>query len=177
MKALIESFRPRHWIKNLLLFVGLFFSQNILNENLLIKNVISFILFCFVTSAVYMFNDVVDIKRDKAHPVKSKRPLASGRISIGSAISVAILIVCITLPLAFLLDIQFGVVTLGYLILMLLYSCILKNIVILDIIVIALGFIIRPIAGAVAIHVEISSWLLICTTFLALFLAISKRRN
>ena len=177
MKALFESARPRHWIKNVLLFVGLFFSQNILNVTLLIKSVLSFVLFCFVTSAVYIINDIADINRDKAHPVKSKRPLASGRLTIKTAVTSAIILISITLPLSILLDFQFGLVVLGYFVLILLYSFMLKNIVILDVIVIAVGFILRPVAGAIAINVEISSWLLICTTFLALFLAISKRRN
>jgi 4-hydroxybenzoate polyprenyltransferase len=169
--------RPKQWMKNSLLFVGIFFSRNIFNTQLLIKSIFAFILFCLLSGTIYLINDITDIERDTHHPVKKKRPIASGRLSSRAGILVSAGLCCSVIPLTFFLDFQFGLVAICYLGLNVLYSLVLKHIVILDVIVVTIGFILRAIAGAVVVGVEISSWLLICTTFLALFLVLSKRRN
>jgi len=177
VNTIIESMRPKQWMKNSLLFVGIFFSKNIFNTQLLIKSIFAFILFCLLSGTIYLINDITDIERDKHHPVKKKRPLASGRLSSQAAVLVSVVLCCSVIPLTFFLDFQFGLVAICYLGLNILYSLVLKHIVILDVIVVTIGFILRAVAGAVVVNVEISSWLLICTTFLALFLVLSKRRN
>jgi len=177
IRALIETMRPRQWTKNLLLFVGLIFSQNLFHFDLLLKTLVAFALFCLLSGAVYLINDLADIESDRSHPLKSRRPLPSGRLKVPVAIAAAVGFTCVGFPLSFLLDFQFGLVATGYFLLILAYSFGLKHVVILDVVVVALGFILRAVAGAVVIHVPISSWLLICTTFLALFLAMSKRRH
>lgn len=177
IRALIETMRPRQWTKNLLLFVGLIFSQNLFHFDLLLKTLVAFALFCLLSGAVYLINDLADIESDRSHPLKSRRPLPSGRLKVPVAIAAAVGFTCVGFPLSFLLDFQFGLVATGYFLLILAYSFGLKHVVILDVVVVALGFILRAVAGAVVIHVPISSWLLICTTFLALSLAMSKRRH
>ena len=177
LKALIESMRPKQWTKNLLLFVGIIFSKNVLQIHLLLNTVIAFGLFCFISGAIYLINDLADIESDKSHPLKSKRPLASGRLPVKVATIVMTIIIAVTIPLSFILNFQFGLVALAYFLLILAYSLLVKHIVILDVMAVTLGIVLRAVAGAVVIHVSISSWLLICTTFLALFLTLSKRRH
>lgn len=169
--------RPKQWSKNLLLFAGIVFSQNFFHIHLLLKTLAAFLLFCFISGAIYLINDLADIEADKAHPLKSKRPLASGRLPVKAAVIVFAIIITITIPLSFILDLQFGLLVLAYFLLILAYSLVLKHVVILDVMIVTIGILLRAIAGAVVIHVMISSWLLICTTFLALFLTLSKRRH
>ncbi len=174
---LIESLRPKQWSKNLLLFAGLFFSRNVFHLSLVLRVVFGFVLFCLISGGVYLFNDLFDLKKDREHPVKSKRPLPSGRLSVSSAIVSSIILIGGGLLLSFYLKIEFGYFALSYVAINIAYSLILKHIVILDVILIAFGFVIRAVSGAVIIGVSISSWLLICTIFLALFLALCKRRH
>jgi 4-hydroxybenzoate polyprenyltransferase len=175
--AIVQSLRIRQWTKNLLVFAGLIFSQNLLETDLLIKAFFGFVLFCLVSSSGYIFNDIGDIEKDRLHPEKCKRPLASGRLSIRVALCVVLLLLAGGLFFSFWVHQGFGWIVLGYISLSLVYTRVLKKIPILDVIVIASGFVLRAIAGAVIIDVSISSWLLLCTIFLALFLALSKRRN
>lgn len=168
--------RPNHWIKNLFIFAPLIFSQNIFNFPLLFKNILAFIIFCLLSGSLYIFNDIKDMEEDKLHPVKSKRPIASGKLKRHAAINSFIIISIVGFALASLLKKYFIIILFIYFILQLFYSFYLKHVVILDIFVIATGFLIRVVAGALAIQVYISSWLLICTGLLALFLAINKRR-
>ena len=177
IKALIQSMRPKQWSKNLLLFVGIVFSQNILQIPLLLKSLAAFGIFCIISGSIYLVNDIADIKNDRVHPLKSKRPLASGRLKVWVAVVAVIILIIMVIPLSSYLDFQFSLVALLYFMMMLAYSIVLKHIVILDVLVVSLGFILRAIAGASVIDVKISSWLLICTTFLALFLTLSKRRH
>jgi len=174
--ALFQSFRMKQWTKNLLLFAGILFSQKILELDLLILAILGFVSFCMLSSAEYLVNDLLDLEKDRAHPVKSLRPLPSGQLSVHTAIVAAILLFGGGLTLAFWLRTSFGYVALIYAVLMLLYSSVLKHIVILDVIILATGFVLRAMAGAVVVDVVISSWLLICTIFLALFLGMCKRR-
>jgi len=173
----IKSMRPQQWVKNLFIFAALIFSQNALNLPLLLKTILAFVAFCVVSGAVYILNDIKDLEEDKLHPVKSKRPIASGRLKKRHAVSSFFLLSLLSLILAFLLNLYFLAAVVIYFIIQVLYSIRLKHVVILDVFIIATGFFIRVIAGGLAIEVNLSSWLLICTILLALFLALSKRRH
>jgi 4-hydroxybenzoate polyprenyltransferase len=174
---LFSSLRPSQWTKNLIIFAGLIFSENLLNPTLFIYSFIAFILFCFISGAVYIINDIIDKEQDRLHPAKSQRPIASGKVKTGEALFFSLIIIVIAVPASFYLEFNFGLIASIYLAVMILYSLGLKRIIILDVMIISLGFVIRAIAGALVIKVTISSWLLICTTFLALFLALGKRRH
>jgi len=173
---IFKSLRPQQWIKNLFIFAPLIFSQNIFNRPLLLKTIEAFVAFCLISSAHYVFNDLRDLEEDRRHPVKSKRPLASGRLRKGPAVVALLAIGAAGLALAAAIDVPFLIIAAGYLVLQTAYSMWLKHVVILDVFVVAAGFLIRVVAGGLAIKVEISSWLLICTILLALFLAMGKRR-
>jgi 4-hydroxybenzoate polyprenyltransferase len=173
---IFKSLRPQQWIKNLFIFAPLIFSQNIFNRPLLLKTFEAFVAFCLISSAHYIFNDLRDLEEDRRHPVKSQRPLASGRLKKGPAVVALLAIGAAGLALAAAIDVPFLIIATVYLVLQTVYSLWLKHVVILDIFVVAAGFLIRVVAGGLAIKVEISSWLLICTTLLALFLAMGKRR-
>ncbi len=177
MGPLFISLRPKQWTKNFLIFAGLVFSKSVFQGPLLIKTISAFILFCFLSGAEYLVNDLVDLKQDKTHPLKSQRPLASGELSVSLAITVSVVIFVGGLILSFLLNRSFSWIALIYVLMMLGYTLVFKHIVILDVIVIAFGFVLRAIAGAVVIGVSISFWLLVCTISLALFLVLSKRRH
>lgn len=173
---IFKSLRPQQWIKNLFIFAPLIFSRNILNRPFLFKTVAAFAAFCLISSAHYIFNDLRDLEEDRRHPVKSKRPLASGRLRKGPAVIALVVIGAAGLALAASIGRPFLIIAAGYLVLQTAYSMWLKHVVILDVFVIAAGFLIRVVAGGLAIQVEISSWLLICTILLSLFLAMGKRR-
>ncbi len=174
---IFKTMRPRQWTKNLLLFAALIFSQNLFNPAMLKDVSIAFIIFCLLSGSVYTLNDLIDLKQDRNHPKKSKRPLASGKLKPSTAIISGIILVVLSLTNAFWLNINFAWIALGYLILQIAYSTLLKHIVILDVLAVSAGFVLRAIAGAEVISVPISSWLLICTILLALFLALGKRRH
>ncbi len=183
LKALIRSTRPKQWVKNLVLYAGELFS---LGERtfdpaaeLLIfgRATLGFVAFCLLSGATYIINDILDLDADRQHPVKRDRPIASGAVSLPLAASVAALLFAAGIILSFQLAPAFGTVALVYFVLILLYSLILKRVLILDTMVIAFGFVVRAIAGAIAVEVGISVWLVICTIFLALFLGFAKRRS
>ena len=174
---IFESLRPKQWTKNLLLFAGLLFSKSLFQVPLLLKSLGGFAVFCVLSGTVYLVNDLLDLEQDKAHPLKSKRPLASGRLPVPLAMVSAIFLGGIGVVSSFLLGTSFGLIAVVYFILMAGYTLKLKHMVILDVIVLAMGFVLRAIAGATVIHVTISSWFLVCTTFLALFLGLGKRRH
>jgi len=169
--------RPRQWTKNLLLFAGLIFSLNLFKLNLLLDSLIAFVSFCLLSSCVYIVNDIVDIEEDRKHPRKRHRPLAAGKIGIRQAAGVLIILLLVSLFLAWSINTLFLVMGLIYFALCLAYSLWLKYTVILDVFAIAFGFLLRAAAGGAAINVEISPWLLVCTLLLALFLALTKRRQ
>jgi 4-hydroxybenzoate polyprenyltransferase len=173
----IRLLRPRQWIKNVFVFAGLIFSRHFVYPESIERSIYAFVVFSILSSSGYVINDILDYKEDKAHPVKSKRPIAAGNISRGKATFLAVLLCCISLAAGFLLHIDFFFVCVAYTMLIICYSLGIKNIVILDVLFVAIGYVLRAIAGAVVIDVEISSWLLICTLLIALFLAISKRRT
>ncbi|MBU0694130.1 MAG: decaprenyl-phosphate phosphoribosyltransferase [Candidatus Omnitrophica bacterium] len=179
MKALIliwKSLRPRQWTKNLFIFAAVLFSQNIFNFPFLLKTIFPFFIFCFFSGCVYIINDLTDLEQDRHHPVKSQRPLASGKLKISYAIAALIILLPFLLGISYCLSHSFFWIVLIYFLLQLAYSFYLKDIVILDVFAIACGFVLRVVAGALVIDVEISSWLIICTILLALFLSLGKRR-
>jgi 4-hydroxybenzoate polyprenyltransferase len=177
MIAALQAMRPHQWIKNTLLFAGLIFTANFTNPPLIGMASLAFIAFCLISSGVYVFNDLRDVERDRAHPTKRDRPIASGRLPLSVARVMPVFCWVLGLGGAFRLDTGFGVVALLYWTLTMSYTLGFKGTVILDVVAIALGFVLRAIAGAVVIHVMISPWLMICTFFLALFLGFAKRRH
>jgi len=177
IKTYIRLLRVPQWIKNSFVFVPLIFSLHLFQGNYLLRAIAAFIVFSLISSIVYIINDVIDIEADKAHPHKRFRPLPSGAISKNNALLVAAVlffIVIISLPQ---FNIDFIIVSITYLILNIFYSFILKHIVLLDIFSIAAGFMLRIVAGALAINVELSSWLILTTMFISLFLGVMKRRS
>jgi 4-hydroxybenzoate polyprenyltransferase len=174
---LLYSLRPGQWTKNLFVFAGLLFSRHLFDPVAVARSVGAFVIFCALSGVVYLVNDVADRESDARHPVKARRPIASGAISPRFALGVAGGLGAVGLAAAFALDFQFGLVAAAYLALQGLYSGPFKHIVIIDVLSIAIGFVLRVVAGAVVIGVPTSYWLLVCTILLALFLALSKRRH
>jgi 4-hydroxybenzoate polyprenyltransferase len=179
---LLLSLRPGQWTKNLLVFAGLLFGNASLGRGLfdgpsLAHATAAFVIFCALSGAVYLVNDIADRDSDREHPLKAQRPIASGAISVSAAIVAAIVIGGAALAAAAVLGRIFLLVAASYLALQILYSGPLKHIVIIDVLTIAIGFVLRAVAGAVAVEVSISHWLLVCTILLALFMALAKRRH
>jgi len=164
-------------LKNVFVFAGLIFSRHFFYPASIQKSVYAFIVFSLLSSAGYILNDIIDYREDIAHPSKSSRPIAAGKIRRRPATIVAMLLLILSLAAAYSLDRNFFCVCLIYGTLMALYSAAIKHVVILDVLFVAFGYVLRAIAGAVVIHVEISSWLLLCTLLIALFLAVAKRRT
>jgi len=177
-RGLLATMRPKQWTKNAFVFAALVFDGKLLHPFLFAKVTAAFILFCLLSSTVYLINDLVDIERDRAHPEKRRRPLPSGKLSPRLAMVAAVAIPVVSLPTSFLLGMRFGLIAVTYLGLMVSYSFILKQVVIVDVLTIAGGFVLRVAAGTVIFHVErFSPWLYVCTALLALFLGLSKRRQ
>ena len=169
--------RPKQWPKNFFLLAALVFDGQLTNLNALWITLVALVLFCLASSLVYIINDITDIKTDRLHPIKRSRPLASGQLSKKTAFIAAFVIFVIVFPTSFILNINFGFIISGYFLLMLAYSLWLKRIPIIDVMIIAAGFVLRVAAGVVIITInQFSPWLFVATTFLALFIAIGKRR-
>ncbi len=169
--------RPNQWIKNLIVFADLLFSKNLFNLSKDIDAFIGFIIFCLITGCAYMINDLVDLEKDRLHPFKSRRSLASGSLNKTTAIKIIVIVCFLCFPLAFYMNTLFGIIILVYLLLNIGYSIYLKHVVIIDVITIAAGFVLRVLGGAVIISVIPSNWLILCTILLSLFLGFSKRRH
>jgi 4-hydroxybenzoate polyprenyltransferase len=174
--AILEAMRPRQWAKNLFVFAGLLFAQKLFTP-LTVLAVAAFAVFCALSGAMYLLNDVADREKDRLHPRKRERPIASGRLSVRGAVAAAVVLLVVALAASVAISWPFAGVAAAYATLLTLYSAWLKHFVIVDVLVVASGFVLRAVAGAVAIDVEISGWLLICTILLALFLALGKRRH
>jgi 4-hydroxybenzoate polyprenyltransferase len=174
--ALLASLRPRQWTKNLLVFAGLIFSRGLLEPALVARSVLAFSLFCLLSGGVYLINDVMDAERDRAHPQKRHRPVASGRLPPAVALGAGVGLLAGATAAAFLLSPRFGLVALAYAVLLTAYSAGLKDVVIVDTLIIAGGFVLRALAGVVVLGIDFSDWLLLCTILLALFLTFGKRR-
>jgi 4-hydroxybenzoate polyprenyltransferase len=177
LRDILSVMRPGQWTKNLILFAGIIFSENLQNLNMFLEVFVAFILFCLLSSVGYVINDMLDCKEDSQHPVKATRPIASGRLKKSHAIFLASFLAILSLLGSYILNVNFFVVALAYFLLNIAYSLFLKHVVIIDVMVIALGFVLRAVAGAVVIQVDISSWLVVCTILLALFLGFGKRRH
>ena len=174
---LAASLRPEQWTKNLLLFAGLIFGGRLLDPGALGSATAAFAVFCALSGAMYLVNDIWDRDADRRHPLKQARPLASGALPVGTAVAAAVALGTGAIALASVIGMSFAAYAIAYAALLLLYSTVLKHIVIVDVLTIAGGFVLRAGAGAAAVDVPIRSWLLTCTTLLALFLALSKRRH
>lgn len=173
----VQIMRPPHWIKNIFVFAALVFGQK-LTEPLAVGRAIGgFFCFSLAASAVYIFNDIIDRKADSLHPEKCRRPIAAGSLSVSSATVMSIVCAGAAVLGSFILARNFAFIIITYIILMVLYSLLLKRAMILDCLAISIGFCLRAIAGAVVVGVFISPWLIICTFALCLFLAFSKRRS
>ncbi len=173
----LQIMRPQHWTKNVFVFAALIFGQRLAVPSAVGRAIGGFFCFCLAASAIYIFNDIIDRKTDSLHPEKCKRPIAAGEVSVGSTALVSILCAVAAIIGSFILARSFAIVILTYIMLMILYSLLLKRMMILDCVVISIGFCLRAIAGAVVVGVFISPWLIICTFALCLFLAFSKRRS
>jgi len=169
--------RPLHWTKNVFLFAALIFGQQLNVPLALVRTIGGFFCFSLAASAVYILNDIIDRKTDSLHPEKRKRPIAAGSVSVGSAALVSVICAIVAIVGSFLLAHNFALIILTYIALMILYSLLLRRMMILDCVVISIGFCLRAIAGAVVVDVPISPWLIICTFALCLFLAFGKRRS
>jgi len=174
---LLLSLRPAQWTKNLLVFAALIFAVKLFDPAAVARSFEAFAIFCALSGEVYLVNDIADRENDRRHPVKSRRPIAAGDLSVPAAAAAATAIGAVALGAAFLLGWQFGAVAAGYIVLQLLYSGPFKHIVIIDVLTLAIGFVLRAVAGAVAIDVSISHWLFVCTILLALFIGLAKRRH
>ncbi|MDZ5254249.1 decaprenyl-phosphate phosphoribosyltransferase [Clostridium sp. LIBA-8841] len=175
--SLFKLMRPKQWIKNFFVFGALIFSYSFLDLNKDIYAIITFILFCLISSTVYIMNDILDVEKDRVHPKKRFRPIASGAISIKEAEIALFILLVFSMTCAFFINRKLFFILAVYFINNIFYSFKIKNVVILDVISIAFGFILRVIAGGVVIDVSLSGWILLCTFFIALFLGFEKRRN
>ncbi len=174
---LVTSLRPGQWTKNLFVCAALVFAQRLGSPESVVKAVVAFFVFCALSATVYLVNDVLDREQDRLHPLKAQRPIASGALRPTLALTAAIVLSVSAMLVASTLGRQFFQLGAAYLLLLSAYSAVLKHIVILDVLTIAAGFTLRAAAGAAAIDVPISHWLLVCTTLLALFISLSKRRH
>lgn len=177
IKELIISMRPRQWYKNLVIFIGIVFSLNLLNFNLWIDAIGAFAIFCTLSGSIYLINDILDIEKDKNHPKKRFRPIASGKLKLNYVILTVIILIALSFVISYLINLLFLVAALTFFLLLLIYSTFLKNLIIVDIMIISTGFVIRAVAGCLAVGVLVSPWLIICAFLLALFLGIGKRRH
>jgi 4-hydroxybenzoate polyprenyltransferase len=176
LTAVLVSLRPRQWVKNLFVFAGLVFAQRLFTPSVW-PALAAFAIFCALSGSIYLINDVADRENDRRHPKKALRPIAAGRLSVRAALLVAVALVATALVAAAGLGMPFLVAAIAYAVLLSAYSAWLKHIVIVDVLTVAVGFVLRAVAGALAIGVAISGWLLICTILIALFLALGKRRH
>ena len=173
----IHLLRPKHWIKNLFVFAALIFSLNLFNIVKSIASLQAFFAFCLASSFVYIINDIIDIEQDRKHPKKRNRPIASGKISIKNAAIISIICLITSMTLAYFINLNTLIVITVYVFVNIFYSIKIKNVVILDVMFISLGFILRMIAGATAIEVGFSNWILLTTLCISLFLGFGKRRG
>jgi 4-hydroxybenzoate polyprenyltransferase len=169
--------RPKQWIKNFFVFAAIIFSKNLFKTEYVLEVLLAFISFCLISSSVYALNDLIDAPKDREHPKKKERPIAAGKIKKGEAVFLILFLLFLSLITAFLINKSFLIVIIVYFLNNIIYSFALKKLVILDVMSIACGFLLRVIGGAISIDVKMSSWILLCTILISLFLGFSKRRN
>lgn len=177
VKHMLYALRPKHWVKNMFIFIPLIFGKKLLSYPENIHAAAGFLIFCFASSTVYLINDITDIKKDKAHPIKRLRPIAAGKISIFQAKLMSLIIGGIALTAGFMFNYDFGILIAAYFIFNLLYSRVLKEIVIIDVFCLAGFFLLRIVVGTVITQVEFSYWMIFMTALLSLFLGFNKRRQ
>ena len=177
LSALIKTMRPRQWTKNGFVFFALIFDKQLFLREPFLRTLAGFALFCFISSAVYLINDISDVDSDRLHPEKKHRPIASGKLSLGAARSAAILLTAVAVPIGYWFSPAFAGILALYLITNILYSRWLKHIPILDVLIVSSGFVLRVAAGVALITVErFSPWLYVITTLFSLFIGFGKRR-
>lgn len=177
LALIIQQLRPKQWTKNTLVFAALIFSIDKASKIMVAKTIIGFVLFCLVSSCVYILNDYLDREADRNHPTKRFRPMASGQLSPHLALTLGAIILVLSISTALYISIPFGLLLVLYFVINVAYSISLKHKVIIDVMVVAFGFVIRAIGGGVIIGVNLTPWFLLCTMLLSLFLAIGKRRH
>jgi 4-hydroxybenzoate polyprenyltransferase len=176
-RALLRALRPQQWTKNGLVFAALVFDRRVFEASRLLESVVAALVFCAVSSGIYLINDIRDVEQDRVHPRKRFRPIAAGEITPHTAGIIAVILLAVGLVASWLVRPAFTAIILGYIVLMVSYSYGLKRLVILDVFAIAAGFVLRAAGGAIAIAVPISPWLYVCTMLLALFVGFGKRRH
>ena len=174
--GLLRSLRPAQWLKNGFVLAPIVFSGRVGDADAWLRSLLAVAAFCAASSATYLLNDVLDREADRQHPSKRNRPIASGELGVAAALTVAVLLAVLAVAAAFILGGWFPHVLGGYLVLTVLYSSLLKELVFIDVLVVAAGFVLRVVGGAVSINVPVSRWLLLCAYLLALYLALGKRR-
>ena len=177
LRALVETLRPQQWVKNGFIFAALIFSQSLTRWDRCRQVLLAALVFCLVSSATYVLNDIMDASEDRHHPLKKLRPIASGQLNAGTAAIAGVVFGTAGLVEAWRLNSNFFGIVVAYLVLNILYSTFLKRVFLLDVFIVAAGFLFRVIAGGLVIRVPVSPWLIVCTTLLALFIALSKRRH
>ena len=177
VKDILELIRPHHYIKNLFIFLPLFFSGEITNLKLLINTAIAFVSFSLIASSVYIFNDYRDIEEDCRHPKKRTRPLASGKISRREGITLMVVLFMLGFSLMALISTYATAILAAYVIMNVAYSLYLKQVAILDVVIIAIGFVLRLFTGSAVTGIVLSEWIVVMTFLLALFIALAKRRD
>jgi len=175
--ALIRSLRPRQWVKNVFVFAALVFGQRFIEPAAVLRSLAAFAVFCALSSAVYLINDIADREADRLHPTKRRRPIAAGLLSVRTAGIAALLLAGGAVWAAYVVSVPLASIAATYLAMNLAYSLKLKNVVILDVMIVAGGFLLRAWAGAVVLDVAMSHWLVLCTGLIALFLGFVKRRQ
>lgn len=177
VKGLIRELRPKQWTKNLLVFASAMFAGTLLEPENLLRTIIAFVAFSFMSSTIYIINDIIDVDKDRLHPDKCHRPIASGVVSIPLGIVTATILAGLSIIASLIVNIYLTGILLVYFLLNLSYSLHLKHIVLIDVMVIAAGFVLRATAGAAAVDGHLTSWFVLCTMLLSLFLALGKRRH
>lgn len=181
MKNYIQLIRPTHWVKNMFIFLPVFFGQQFTNSNALLQSLIAFCAFCLAASAVYCFNDIIDVEDDRRHPVKCKRPIASGAVNISTAYMFMVILIALSVAVPMLLSGDALYLTMlviaAYIVMEFAYCTYLKRYAIIDICILSMGFVLRILAGGAATGIIISHWLVMMTFLLTLFLGIAKRRD
>lgn len=176
-RKLIQSMRPYQWYKNLVIFVGIIFSFNLFSSEMWQRSLFDFIMFCLISGSVYIINDIKDVEKDRLHPTKRFRPIASGTLSSRTALMVSIFLIIISLLASFFVNSSLGYIELIYIFINFAYTFYLKYYAIIDAITIAFGFVLRAISGVIVINASISPWLVLCVFLIALVLAFGKRQN
>lgn len=174
--SVVKLIRPQQWTKNVFVLAALVFDRSLFNTSKLLSALAGFAAFCLVSGCVYIFNDIIDRDKDRAHHEKCKRPIAAGHVSTAQAVAVFVVLLAASLLWGFWLDTVFGIILVAYLVINIAYTLKLKNLPIIDIMCLASGFVLRTVSGGALIDCTISPWLLLCTLLLALYLGIQKRR-